>query len=622
MGKRNNLETITRRHNAIIEQMSDGTAYTANDLLKAIKTSNRELTCDVKTIKRDLEGTLEKSGHEIEIDDSSRPKRYTLLNPPSQVFQRGYINENDVKASVLGARISAQLIPNSEDLSEEFRNEARKADEFEEFAFLQTIKLDNLIIDSPKVPFNTFTAVFDAWQNHTALTVSVSSITSAQINASIEPHIMHCTQGTWMITVLDLSDNRFYLYDIKEIQSADNTTIPFSADTPECNIVTVNDICRISVSEKLAAANSSPVLVRISMSDDLRTITTQINSMTGDTLATIDLSAQSSKFDLALYSDVLARFEDEHSLSFSSFCFIVFDDQHKQVFMHRDISTGNITSLFELITEKHGSTPIFDLEQMHYAHSKVDRHIQTGELAETTQLDMKVDIAHDRCTISFSEHGKDNLSLRESINNPTYSNVTKINTSGYTRSFDPAIITHTINKVLSNTDANLKSCAIGLITDQPVNLTNPTVIDEGAVSELFNTYVGLRGLRDAISKLVEIPVTYRHFVPAVKLEPETLHITVFNYAVVVIATDIENDITSYHVISDLSETITTHSLIERIRQLASAHTELVSEYRHINIDLTAHDSSELLVDQLIYKAKGEVIAKTFDNHLHKLSYSS
>jgi len=156
---------------------------------------------------------------------------------------------------------------------------------------------------------------------------------------------MHCTQGTWMITVLDQSDNRFYLYDIKEIQSADNTTIPFSADTPECNIVTVNDICRISVSEKLAAANSSPVLVRISMSDDLRTITTQINSMTGDTLATIDLSAQSSKFDLALYSDVLARFEDEHSLSFNSFCFIVFDDQHKQVFMHRDISTGNITSL-------------------------------------------------------------------------------------------------------------------------------------------------------------------------------------------------------------------------------------------------------------------------------------
>lgn len=170
----------------------------AEDLRRADIAENVNIACTEKTIHRDIEVLKKQFDCPIKFDH--KRNGYYLAHHGWELKCPQLLDENEMLASVLGARVAEHLFP------EPLRGNIRNAVDYllanNNPDFLDSTIVKSLIIvpslKTPIVP-EIFMTVFHAWQKHEALDISYTDLHDDTSLRRVEPHALVYVEGTWYL---------------------------------------------------------------------------------------------------------------------------------------------------------------------------------------------------------------------------------------------------------------------------------------------------------------------------------------------------------------------------------------------------------------------------------------
>lgn len=168
------------------------------ELRDADVSENISIACTGKTVYRDIELLKKEFGCPVKFD--RQRNGYYLAHHGWELKCPQLLDENEMLASVIGARVAEHLFP--EPLRSDIRNavDSLLADNNPDFLD-STIVKSMIIIPSLKTSIApaVFMTVFQAWQHHEALEISYGDSRDEDTCRVIEPHVLVYLEGIWYV---------------------------------------------------------------------------------------------------------------------------------------------------------------------------------------------------------------------------------------------------------------------------------------------------------------------------------------------------------------------------------------------------------------------------------------
>ena len=162
---------------------------------KADLSENLNLACSAKTIYRDIQTLKTDFGAPIKFD-SARNGYY--LSHHGWTFSCPDIDENEMIAAILGARIAEHIFPSP--LKQEVRDAVDNLLTANNPDFLDHTQMDSLIVipsNRTEIDANVFIPLFHAWQKHEICRITYLSSHRDITERKFEPHALVFYDGVW-----------------------------------------------------------------------------------------------------------------------------------------------------------------------------------------------------------------------------------------------------------------------------------------------------------------------------------------------------------------------------------------------------------------------------------------
>ena len=156
---------------------------------------NLNLACSAKTIYRDIQTLKTDFGAPIKFD-SVRNGYY--LSHHGWTFSCPDIDENEMIAAILGARIAEHIFPSP--LKQEVRDAVDNLLTANNPDFLDHTQMDSLIVipsNRVEIDAKVFIPLFHAWQNHEMCRITYLSSHRDITERKFEPHALVFYDGVW-----------------------------------------------------------------------------------------------------------------------------------------------------------------------------------------------------------------------------------------------------------------------------------------------------------------------------------------------------------------------------------------------------------------------------------------
>ena len=156
---------------------------------------NLNLACSAKTIYRDIQTLKTDFGAPIKFD-SARNGYY--LSHHGWTFSCPDIDENEMIAAILGARIAEHIFPSP--LKQEVRDAVDNLLTANNPDFLDHTQMDSLIVipsNRTEIEAKVFIPLFHAWQNHEICRITYQSSHRDLTERKFEPHALVFYDGVW-----------------------------------------------------------------------------------------------------------------------------------------------------------------------------------------------------------------------------------------------------------------------------------------------------------------------------------------------------------------------------------------------------------------------------------------
>jgi predicted DNA-binding transcriptional regulator YafY len=200
------------------------------ELRKLDIVENQNLVCSRKTVSRDIKALQEEYNAPIKFDYDRNG--FYLTHKGWDLPFPGIMNENEMLASVLGARLAEEIFP------EPLRGAIRDAVDYQltnnNPDFLDSASLKSLIVATNlniEISPDIFMTVFEAWQEHKALDIEYESRKGVLSSRRIEPHILAFYDQAWFVKgICHLRDNEVRTFAVHRIIKAETTELFFEPD--------------------------------------------------------------------------------------------------------------------------------------------------------------------------------------------------------------------------------------------------------------------------------------------------------------------------------------------------------------------------------------------------------
>ena len=189
-----------------------------------------------RTLQRDIAFLKQEYGAPIEYD---RERRGYFLTDPDWSADIPLLEDSEMRAAVLGARLAENLMPAP------VKQEMRAAVDTllavndkgmdEQTALLSLVALGSRAAVKPEV----FRSIFDAWQKHFCVKLSYEAVDGRVSERLIEPHALAFYEGNWYIKAVSRTKDgksipkekrRAAALALHRVRSAEGTTVAFEPD--------------------------------------------------------------------------------------------------------------------------------------------------------------------------------------------------------------------------------------------------------------------------------------------------------------------------------------------------------------------------------------------------------
>ena len=158
-------------------------------------TENLNLACSAKTIYRDIQTLKSDFGAPIEFDPT---RNGYYLKHHGWSFSCPDIDENEMVAAILGARVAEHIFPSP--LKQEVRDAVDYLLSANNPDFLDHTQMDSLIVipsNRTEIDANVFIPLFHAWQKHEICRITYQSSHRDITERKFEPHALVFYDGVW-----------------------------------------------------------------------------------------------------------------------------------------------------------------------------------------------------------------------------------------------------------------------------------------------------------------------------------------------------------------------------------------------------------------------------------------
>ena len=186
------------------------------------------MKCTTKTIQRDIKSLKEDFGAPIEWNSA---KNGYYFRHQGWEFQCPILEDADVVASILGARVAEAIFP------EPVKGRIRESVDMQLTCnapdFLDEAYIETLIIGSGckvNIKPEVFKTVFDAWHEHNCIEIDYLAPGKDGSTRRIEPHILTFVNNAWYIKGVDREKDGTRLFAVHRIERAEDLGFTFEPD--------------------------------------------------------------------------------------------------------------------------------------------------------------------------------------------------------------------------------------------------------------------------------------------------------------------------------------------------------------------------------------------------------
>lgn len=223
------LHRLTRIAALLKENRYPNSQSLVKDFRRIAEEEEIDIDCSRKTILRDLKTLKDEFKCPLEFDRERNG--YYLRHHGWNFITPAILDENEMLAAVIGARISEAIFPSP------LKNKIREAVDFllqnNNPDFLDTANMNTLTILSglfspldPKI----FMTVFTAWQEHHALRISYSDYRNEETERVFEPHTLVFYDNSWYSKGFCHLKKQPRTFALRRIRSAEMLNRSFDPD--------------------------------------------------------------------------------------------------------------------------------------------------------------------------------------------------------------------------------------------------------------------------------------------------------------------------------------------------------------------------------------------------------
>ena len=185
------------------------------------------IDCGKKTILRDMKVLEQEFGCPLAFDRARNG--YYLKYHGWDFIAPALLDENEMLASVIGARIAESIFPAP------LKNRIRNAVDFllqnNNPDFLDTANMDSLTILSGlyvNLDKDIFLTLFEGWQSHTCVRITYADYKGDTTERVIEPHTLVFNKNSWYTKGFCHLKNEPRTFALHRIRKAEPVKIPFT----------------------------------------------------------------------------------------------------------------------------------------------------------------------------------------------------------------------------------------------------------------------------------------------------------------------------------------------------------------------------------------------------------
>lgn len=194
--QKSQLQRLMRIVSALKENRYPNSESLVREFRKIAEEEDLPIDCGKKTILRDMK-VLENEFH-CPLGFDRAQNGYYLKHHGWDFHAPALLDENEMLASVIGARIAEDIFPDP------LKNKIRKAVDYllqnNNPDFLDTANMNSLTILSGlhvKADPEIFMTVFTGWQSHTCVRISYADYRGDIMERTIEPHTLVFNNNAW-----------------------------------------------------------------------------------------------------------------------------------------------------------------------------------------------------------------------------------------------------------------------------------------------------------------------------------------------------------------------------------------------------------------------------------------
>ena len=213
------LHRLTRIVSLLKENRYPNSASLVKEFRKMEELHNLNIACSKETVKRDMKALADEFNCPLGFD--RKKNGYYLKHHGWNFSCPAVLDENEMLASVLGARIAEEIFP------EPLRGRIRAAVDFQ----LSTNNpdfLDNAFVKSltvfaglnVSINADLFMTLFECWRDHEAADIVYEALDGSKSERRVEPHALVFFDSSWYIKTFCLKRNQIRTFALHRIISA------------------------------------------------------------------------------------------------------------------------------------------------------------------------------------------------------------------------------------------------------------------------------------------------------------------------------------------------------------------------------------------------------------------
>lgn len=199
-----------------------------------------EIDCVKKTVLRDMKLLETEFGCPLAFDRAQNG--YYLKHHGWDFIAPALLDENEMIASVIGARIAEEIFPAP--VKNKIRNAVDALLQQNNPDFLDTANLQSLFILSGlyiDLNPNVFLSVFTGWQEHRRIKIDYEDYSGQLTSRYFEPHTLVFYQNNWYTKGYCLLKKAHRTFSLSRIKRAELTSVKFEPDKEIIKSVNTDD---------------------------------------------------------------------------------------------------------------------------------------------------------------------------------------------------------------------------------------------------------------------------------------------------------------------------------------------------------------------------------------------